>query len=278
VSKSASFETVTDGFGHYAFTDLPADSYRVVVEPPAGYVDDWYWCPHDVNLSTQMCDVVDMTLTPDGWITGSVVDSSGKPIPNIRISARPVNPLLDPNVYSTGLEGRTDEDGYYCIRGIPPGSYYIGSNLTELPSGTQPYDAVYFPGVQSQSLATHVDVGPGERKEPLNFSIERTYPIILIAGTVRYSNGLIPRAASVDFCDSAAWSGKTRHLSFANADSMGRFILPVIAGQTGWALSYAAMWRDPFMNGYVAGKPMPVFIDPAAADSPLTLTIVVSKK
>ncbi len=277
-SATRTFETKTDQYGLYVFNDLPADSYTVAVDPPAGFVDTWYWCPHNVELATKMCDVVDMVLIPDGVITGTVMDSLGRPFPSILVEVHPVDPVKDPNEYSNGLMGRTDEHGEYCIRGIPPGVYHVGSNLTDPPSGNQPYDSVYFPGVRSASLAIPVELGLGQRREAVNFAIERTYPVVLVKGMARYTNGQIPRSAHVALLEAPNGSIGVRNRSYANTDTLGRFVLPVLASEPGWALCYASMHLDAFMKGYEAEPPVPVFIDPAAVKGEVVLTIGFKKK
>ncbi|MGH9905111.1 MAG: SpaA isopeptide-forming pilin-related protein [Pyrinomonadaceae bacterium] len=74
-------ETTTDKNGKYKVSDLPGDTYKVRIEPPAGFTIRK--AEIEVKVSDRGCAEVGFWLEPDTRISGRVLDSQGQPAADV---------------------------------------------------------------------------------------------------------------------------------------------------------------------------------------------------
>jgi hypothetical protein len=108
----------TDGFGHYAITNVADGSYKLFIMPPdgSGFNDAWITDP---AITVSGADAVrDVTLlAPTPSISGVVKNSAGTGASNIQVCAQP----------SSGYNKcvTSDATGAYSITGLNSGTYRL---------------------------------------------------------------------------------------------------------------------------------------------------------
>jgi hypothetical protein len=115
--------------GTFSFFDVPAGTYRLLVNNGASGVPAWYPSgsdPNDAKLITvdygDAVTGIDVTKPDAGYIRGSVVDSHGEPVQSACITVTdPAHPYTVARVRAT----KTDSAGNYVVSGISPGSYVV---------------------------------------------------------------------------------------------------------------------------------------------------------
>jgi hypothetical protein len=83
---------------------------------------------------------------------------------------------------------RTDESGRYEFTQLPPGRYYVGSNLRSQPRESAPAP-LFYPGVQAMTSAEQVALGLSERRRLDDFVVPSSYVLVRIQGIVRLPDG-----------------------------------------------------------------------------------------
>jgi hypothetical protein len=87
---------LVDRDGHFTFSGLAPDDYRVTNDYPARYVagffgrlrqgEDWVLInPPAVQLSAEGCQEIAIDAVPDGHVSGIVVDYKGRPMSDVSI-------------------------------------------------------------------------------------------------------------------------------------------------------------------------------------------------
>jgi len=95
-----------------------------------------------------------IALQSDGRISGRVLDSHGDPVPGQYVELVPLDRGVTPE-----FSHYSGNDGTYELKGVHPGSYYLGVNLSHPPSVKSPYFRTYAPDVHQRETApiVHVD-------------------------------------------------------------------------------------------------------------------------
>ncbi len=113
---------------------------------------------------------------PAGFISGTVLDPDGKPVEGITVAAL----LQSDGEPRTEKElDFTDTKGKFRLK-LKPGSYVIGINVSDLPSGRFPFPATYFPSAASDTGARRVAISDGEQRRNLTIRIARRLPRVSI--------------------------------------------------------------------------------------------------
>jgi hypothetical protein len=117
-SKGKSYSDQTDTEGAYSFASLPAGSYKIEPDLPAGFAH-----PPELiaDVSGGTSCRVDLFAATDGQIEGTVVDASGNPVAGF-VTIRPADPKQSP----AGLPGYdVAPDGVFKLPNLPPGRYRL---------------------------------------------------------------------------------------------------------------------------------------------------------
>lgn len=165
-SAGPTYSATTNEQGVYWFDWLPADTYRLEVDLPAG-LSTWQQdmgkplvIPIGNTEDSRGC-AVDVFARPAGRISGVVVDADGKPVAGFVtiVSADPK--VADADRRRGGLPGFDTPDGKFTLPQIPPGRYQL----------------VFYPKVNGQvSFRTQIrsqpiDVEFGQQIENFQFTI-----------------------------------------------------------------------------------------------------------
>jgi hypothetical protein len=177
---SGTYGAMTNDSGKFSISPLPAGSYSVVVvrvgfsAPPE---DDR---TNEFTLAPgQRKDDLKLRLTPDGSITGTVVDSEGAPVQGAAVTAG-------------SARANTDRQGRYRLGGLTPGRYRVkaqpvaASGPPEIRTdGTKEvhHAPTWFGGALKEPSGAWVAVGPGAETAGIEIRLIAV-PITRISGRV----------------------------------------------------------------------------------------------
>ena len=150
--------TTTAKAGRYEFSGLAAGNYGLSVLVPDGYST---WMPtRPVEIpNRRACFESDFGLTPSGRISGWVVDARGRGVSNVEVEATDADIVLDRQNYFQTVSARSDDGGFFELRGLPPGRYIAGLNLQDFPTQYRPYRRTIFPGGNEPPMAIELALG-----------------------------------------------------------------------------------------------------------------------
>ena len=179
----ASDEFATDDQGRFDVTVASAGAWRLTAHA-RGYVtqalDEHERFASSVVLTTASptLDVV-FPLTPNSWISGTVLDEASEPIRQARVTLQVVTSPENDNGQE-GLMARgatmTDDRGHYELANLAPGDYRVGVQAqvwyAQAAQTTHPdptFDVVYpvtwFPGVTDPASAASITLHGGDSGE-----------------------------------------------------------------------------------------------------------------
>jgi protocatechuate 3,4-dioxygenase beta subunit len=177
--------TVTASDGSYEFADLAPGRYSLVATRN-GYLPQIHGQRHPsedgepVDLGdNDHLRGVDFALWRTASISGRLTDELGEPYAGVVIYPMKRTFYLGaPRPEPTGSTTRTDEEGYFRVYGLQPGSYYLlavsGDTWTErVGDGVEShgYMATYYPGTPDFATAQPIDVAFGAEIPAVDFSL-----------------------------------------------------------------------------------------------------------
>jgi hypothetical protein len=167
-------------------------------------------------------------MTPQGLITGTVVDEDNEPVANAVVEAFDYRTVLPPARAGAAGSARTNDLGKYRIFGIGAGRYYVRARLHEeyvtfstLEKQQTSYVPIYYPGTNHASAATSIPVTSGHESEA-DITMSKV-PTVHISGKVvtDYPIGGPPRLTAYPG-DQPSWDPGERHSVIAE-DKTGRW-------------------------------------------------------
>ncbi|MBZ5583882.1 MAG: carboxypeptidase-like regulatory domain-containing protein [Acidobacteriia bacterium] len=189
------YTTVSDETGRYAAKGLDPGHYRVSARrsgflgtpqrggpPPDG-------TERLITLTPgQRAADADLKLTPQGVVTGRVINREGEPMTGYVVTPCVFQYVGGRRVLveATGSP-ETDDAGDYRIRPLPPGRYYIlvkkqpyrgGPDSEQDRSATprqEDYVATYYPGTADPAGAVPVEVAAGQTASGVNITLVRAH-------------------------------------------------------------------------------------------------------
>jgi hypothetical protein len=179
----------------------------------------------------------------DGRVRGRVYDAQGRPArKGVRVT------LISPDkaiTYKTGyyaptenekehISVETNEQGYYEFKGVPPGKYLLGINLSNQPYRYNPYPQTYFPEGGDARRATVIILTAGQKLSGYDLHLPPRLVERIIKGMVKYQNGSPAIGAEVYVSDAEEFKR-------AKTDSRGEFEVKCLDGLT---YSFQASLRD----------------------------------
>ena len=168
-SHGGLFSTVTDSHGAYSFDWLPPDTYNLEETLPPGFALAQGAAPQpivitagDKQASNFGC-LVNVSVGPDGQISGTVVDATGTRVPGF-VTLEPADPKEAAAARQRGgLPGDETENGNFKLPQLPPGRYRlifspkIGSRVNLRQKFYWPPSNAANSGAIEISLGQHVD-------------------------------------------------------------------------------------------------------------------------
>lgn len=145
---------------------------------------------------------VELKLTPQGVITGRVLDPDGDPVQNAQVVVSPVGSASPPQSVETAM---TNDLGEYRIANLPAGRYYVmasghGWGLMENGDGSPMENdlvATYYPSSIDIAGAAPVDVSPGQEVAGVQIALQAS-PVFRVRGKLSaLPPGVGPQAVRV---------------------------------------------------------------------------------
>jgi len=161
-------ETKADEKGNWAMDGLRAGPYEISVDLPKNLVLDPTWGIRG-ELVPKGCSRVYLRTESNGHVAGHLV--SARPLSGNAMNVVALFHVEDTEADLTRPPFEVYPDsasGAFDLGPVPQGKYYLVAILTN-----DKYDraAVFYPGVENLQMATIVEVGDGEKRSGLDFSI-----------------------------------------------------------------------------------------------------------
>jgi hypothetical protein len=121
----------TDEAGRFRFDGLPAGRFTISAEKPGlvrafhGSTDPGRGPGVPVAIANGETADITIRLLPGAVITGTIIDTSGRPAMGIPVAASNVRPPA--GLAPTSVQGVTDDRGVYRLFGLPPGEYLVSA-------------------------------------------------------------------------------------------------------------------------------------------------------
>ncbi len=235
VSGEKQFETTTDSLGKYSVSDLPVGDYSIEADL-SGYRG---WSRGRVSVQPKGCAVADFFMSVDRRIQGVIRDSLGMPAPGALVEMIPAQPGAG-HLNQPILLGVSDDEGRYEINAVPPGEYFLGTNVKSTPTKYHPYPRVFYPGVSDSKEAIVVIVGQAAATRDYDLRVPGKLPLIEIQGRILKADGNPPSPedrAEVMFKEPGL-NGQIEELPI-RIDSDGRFQFELCEGVAYSAFAFA---------------------------------------
>jgi len=227
----------TDAKGVYRFTNLDPGRYRIMVRRAGYAVQDLPPARPPVvqAVAGQAQTAPDLLLNRGGVIAGRVMDPTGQPLVEARVTAMrqmPAGRGGARNLMPVGSGAQTNDLGEFRLYGLPAGDYYV--QLVPRPeSGPMgPFSsapretataATFYPGTADAAGAHAISLGAGQTVQDVVFSAV-VVPVFQVSGIVVDESGAPVADAMVmlmpDMSSGARSFGPPAR---ARADREGRF-------------------------------------------------------
>lgn len=186
------YADTTDSAGKFVFEAVAPGRYSLSAQR-TGYLGQ----PTPVMLTLaagQVTKDITFKLTPQGVISGRVIDADGDPIPGLQVWTLRFSRAGGQRTLSRNANGSTDDQGSFRIAGLAPGSYYLLAE--DMQSRTnfetlQPARArnrvinvdTYYPNAPDAANATLVEVAAGSELRGIEIQMRRD-AVFSIRGTI----------------------------------------------------------------------------------------------
>lgn len=265
-------ELRTDAEGRFRVGGLAPGKYRVTMKVPPGLFyetgqGEQREVVHELEVAARGCAQAEFYFDSDTRVAGRVLEASGRPAADLPLQMR--GAPSDTQRGNIFLYAKTDADGRFEFKAVPPGEYLLGVRLLGSAGRPLPYPRTYFPGTPSRDAAGVVKVKEGERLGDLEMRLPAPLEEYEVTGTVVWEDGRPAPGASVYV--SQIEDDRTGDYRNAQADERGRFTVKVYAG-----LSYR---MSAYPQNVTGPAPQSPWIDvPPPGARPVRLVLPVLKK
>jgi protocatechuate 3,4-dioxygenase beta subunit len=205
----------TDNDGKFLIENIEPGRYYLSAEK-AGFVRQAYGVRGSSGTGTVLSlepgqhlkDLV-FKLTPQGVISGRVLDEDGDPVQGVQVMAmRWAYQRGKRQLVPAGGSGSTNDQGEYRIATLSPGRYFLRAQASRMMVSMGPerpgnakkaeegFVSTYFPNAVEISAAAPIDVQPGAEMRSMDFRLTKT-KVYRVSGKVMGPDGLPARNAMV---------------------------------------------------------------------------------
>jgi hypothetical protein len=278
-----SLTAVTDASGHFAFRQLPAGQYTILVHSDRypqgqGLLDTAQPLTLSLAAEEQKQDIR-LPLTPGASVRGHIVDEDGDPMPHCTVTGMQFRDMGTGRTLQQFGFSQSDDKGEYRISNLPRGKYYIQARCNQsvplphaflrrtatvdVPAFT--YAPQFYAGAADPVSAAKVEASPGADISGIDFRMAPARGV-----TVRGRVGSAPdRNIQVTLAPQDPVGRELRSRGARLNPSTGEFQIPnVLPGSYELVAAASAEGRAYFGNVSVevgATPPDPIVLPLAAA-------------
>lgn len=241
---------LTDAAGQFSINGIEPGRYRLVVER-AGFVTQMYGSRPGGNSMPSMITLakaekfkdLNIRLTPQGVVTGRVLDEDGDPVLNVAVNCMRQAYVRGRKQWVPVNGGNSNDIGEFRIHSLAPGRYYLSARKMDMSAAgisgaNESYAVTYYPSAAAPDLATPVEVTPGAQINNIDIHLKK-------ARTVRV-RGRVIHGASGKGVQNATVRLVQRSDSFMDEfmpkigrvmDQNGTFVAAGLAAGSYWAIA-----------------------------------------
>ena len=180
------FELTTDNEGRYRVVGVAPGNYKVEALLPdhlGGRLS------HEVYVPARECVEMYFEAREKGSISGQVLDSLGRAVPNVAVTIMPADRVGTEKSSYPGMWEYTDDNGRYEFEGVSAGRYLIGVNISFAPDADDPYPPTYYPGVSDVAQAKVISLDDRQQLINHNIHLAPRLKSQFIRGRVQWPDG-----------------------------------------------------------------------------------------
>jgi hypothetical protein len=227
------YEAITNDGGVYQLVGLPPGRYELEADLPGNLSNS----AQTVRLAQGDCAQANILTESNGGVRGKVIDNEGQAVAGIRLDLIPVD-VIDLNNASQRVirshSERTDKEGRYVFKNIPPGKYYFGFNLVYETRTDYPYPRTYFPGTSDRAQAAILTLRDGEQLAGIDLPLLTRIPVRKIQGVFLWSDGRPVTRGQILLKDTIDTDQDDRIFATAEVDGKGQFSIDGFEGIQCW--------------------------------------------
>jgi len=236
-------QALSDRDGRYVFESVAPGRYWLDVQR-GGYVSvSSEPSKRQTNEVVAGQDFVwpDIGLQKGGVIAGRVLDESGEPVADVRVTALKrvdLPPGIPPTARRRALTripvgpgSLTNDLGEFRVFGLPPDSYLVVADLAQRPAagtGGTTITATYFPGTSDGSAAQPITVSAGQTVNGIEFRLA-VAPAFKVSGMVVDETGAPVPRAMVMLTPDMRTLPMVGPPAQSSSDDQGRFVVAGVA-------------------------------------------------
>jgi protocatechuate 3,4-dioxygenase beta subunit len=193
----------TDGAGHFLIDDVDPGRYSFSASRN-GYVSQQYSPTGNTRQGTtltlangqKMKDLV-FKLTPQGVISGRILDEDGEPMSNVTVQCMVFGYQRGKKQLMNRNASNTDDRGEFRIHGLSPGKYILSATYQSpdmfmgvadrispaAPASEEGYATTFYPNTTNADNASQLNVTAGAQITGLNMTLARV-PTVRVKGHV----------------------------------------------------------------------------------------------
>ncbi len=230
----------TDANGIFRITGVASGRYSVSAAAAAYVLSEGN--PAYQGMSGRILNVgdnetienIDIELKRGGVITGSITDSSGRPLVEEQVELMRIDESGKPQYFHINTYGMSDTDdrGIYRIYGLPEGRYLVRAGNSPESSSPRPsqslYPRTYHPDVTDQAQAKVLEVGEGSESTGVDIVLGDAKKSYAIFGRVVDGGTGQPVSGVRLYCGTISPDGRTVQSWSGNGeptDAKGEFRL-----------------------------------------------------
>jgi hypothetical protein len=227
---STRLKTTTDADGQFEFRNVSPGTYHIETEGEDFFPDNWRWPSEDPSIHGASCGYQQLYVWPNGQIEGTVRKADGSPAAGVPVQAFAKDRKGELRG-SPLREQKTNQQGGYTLKGLPPGEFAIGINGEEY-SDKQPWRPTFFRGTSDRNNARMLSLGRGEHLSKIDLDVSDAREPATLHIEAVLEDGMPATDVAVRVED---LSGTQRAFSLGSDTQngkAGRLDIPVYVGET----------------------------------------------